>query len=230
MLDVFNKKVLKLKIMIKKIIYILLIVFTSNAYSQVTDLYSFPYKKTIDDVNFVLTLNWGSGHALDSTNYSVSGNYNDTLIINCFFQDLCWAQPMTSVDTINMSDKLEERSYFVEIKIHSGALGYYNYNVSGYISRVLVSNSTSIKEIEPVKNDISIYPNPSNNKLFINYPNTNNEPFNLKTTSINGKFIDVFKQINGNNYTIDISKYPKGIYILEVETNNSSITKKFIKE
>lgn len=75
-------------------------------------------------------------------------------------------------------------------------------------------------------NMISIYPNPSTNKLTIN--NKNNLSINsVLISDTNGRTI--FESKNDLS-TIDISDLSKGIYFLEIATDSGKVIKKFIKE
>jgi hypothetical protein len=69
--------------------------------------------------------------------------------------------------------------------------------------------------------DISVYPNPANDKLFILSDNIKNvEIFNLL-----GKVVFETETINPNG-SIDIANLPKGTYIVRITKDNSVISKK----
>ena len=74
----------------------------------------------------------------------------------------------------------------------------------------------------------TIYPNPTNGILSINLKE-NLLTKKYKIYDIRGLVIKVgvFENIE---QTIDISKYQNGIYILKIESGNSSIIRKIIKE
>ncbi len=72
--------------------------------------------------------------------------------------------------------------------------------------------------------DFSIYPNPTNDKLYINGLT---EKAIISIFDQNGKLFFNKQIINDE---IDISNFQNGIYIFKVETNKGKITRKFIKE
>ena len=75
---------------------------------------------------------------------------------------------------------------------------------------------------ETTQNDISIYPNPSNGVINITNNGTNKNSIIVR--DISGK---VILSTNSNvNATIDLSKYGKGIYIVEVSNSVGTITEK----
>lgn len=84
--------------------------------------------------------------------------------------------------------------------------------------------TVGLTNVELEKNVISLYPNPTKDKLYLN--------FELKINSVEvydaiGKML--FKQTNSN--FIDLNQYNEGIYLLKAYTEQGTlITKKIIKE
>lgn len=73
--------------------------------------------------------------------------------------------------------------------------------------------------------NIKVYPNPSNGSINIEFPNPNYESFNILISTIYGKIIESITEIKSPLTTIDLSKNPKGIYILSLINNKDlSIT------
>ena len=73
-------------------------------------------------------------------------------------------------------------------------------------------------------NQISIFPNPTTNTLFINGLPKNS---NIKIFDVLGKEVLNFETTNNQ---INISNLQSGIYILKIENENKIVTKKFIKQ
>ena len=72
---------------------------------------------------------------------------------------------------------------------------------------------------------LAIYPNPSSNIFNIRLNNINK--YNLYVRDITTKLL--FKDSNENsNYKLDLSGFSKGVYLLEIESNNMHLTKKII--
>lgn len=74
----------------------------------------------------------------------------------------------------------------------------------------------------------SIYPNPVKNIL--NIISSNNEVINsVKITDINGRLVKIVNP-NSTSKAIEVNDLANGIYLVEIASENGSVTKKFIKE
>ena len=73
-------------------------------------------------------------------------------------------------------------------------------------------------------NKLIIYPNPATN--FINISN-NETIYSISISDIKGSLI-FSKSYEQNNTLINVSNFDKGIYFLEIETNDGVINKKLI--
>jgi len=84
----------------------------------------------------------------------------------------------------------------------------------------------SISDSEPITDDISIFPNPSDKKISIN------TQYKTRLTEIN--IFDTYGNLVIENKTgsteIDISALSSGIYIVELRTNESIVRQKIIKK
>lgn len=90
-----------------------------------------------------------------------------------------------------------------------------------------VDNVTLTKNILAVndvnKTSIKVYPNPVVDQLTIKTDETLKL---VQVYSIDGKLL---KTIEGNNNKVDFRNYPKGTYLVKIETNKSVISQKVIK-
>lgn len=77
----------------------------------------------------------------------------------------------------------------------------------------------------PAVSEINVYPNPANQ--FINLELESSGPINYKVIDIMGRVV-LEDQLNASKQ-IDIVTLPEGIYILTIQTNSTTMTKKFIK-
>jgi hypothetical protein len=80
-------------------------------------------------------------------------------------------------------------------------------------------------------NNVTIYPNPTSEKLFIEYPNPKNETVEIFIFDEIGKQV-LLKTNNNGKAEVSISKFPVGIYFLKVihpSNNNLNFLGKFIK-
>ena len=89
--------------------------------------------------------------------------------------------------------------------------------------------STSLKDVN-IEN-LFIYPNPSNGLFNISFESLNSQDFEISLSNIIGKeiFLDRFNNFSGKYIQkIDLTNNAKGIYFLEIETNDGVINKKLI--
>ncbi len=121
-----------------------------------------------------------------------------------------------SRDTVNRSiDKL-----FKDIK---NVRYWYDNNIN-LSCLELDTTSIGISSI-PENNLLKIYPNPVNDRLFVDYENNNAK---CKITDVNGKLI-FETNLKPNITEINTSKYAKGVYIITISDNNKTISRKFVK-
>ncbi len=94
----------------------------------------------------------------------------------------------------------------------------------------LFSQSTSINKQNTINNELKIYPNPNNGVFYI-YADFNkdvNAKINIFTVT-GDKILSINKKItNKSNTKIDLSKFGKGIYIVQVTANNTRYTKRVL--
>lgn len=98
----------------------------------------------------------------------------------------------------------------------------------GDCSDTILINISEVSDIE----NISIYPNPTNNKLNINWNSSNNLSNNewgiIELYNLQGKILNKEEIISGKTKTISIEHLQKGIYILKLNSQKSSILRKVI--
>jgi len=87
--------------------------------------------------------------------------------------------------------------------------------------------ATSVDEL--LFTNISVYPNPSTGIFTLKWDNTTNKNSTLKVMNSVGEVVYLeILMIGENEKQINISKFSKGIYLLEIETKNRIINKKLI--
>ena len=87
-------------------------------------------------------------------------------------------------------------------------------------------NDINITGINKINTEISIYPNPTNGLININFDKNIEK---IIVSNVSGKVVKEIN-INSNNYIIDLSNQTKGVYIISIITDNSVITEQVIKE
>lgn len=93
------------------------------------------------------------------------------------------------------------------------------------IDNLVVSGVLSTND-ETFLKGVAIYPNPSESIFNINR-NTSDQ-LTVKVFDLSGKQIYFDKNITDTNYTIDLSAYAKGIYVLNMVSNGKTATQKLI--
>lgn len=91
---------------------------------------------------------------------------------------------------------------------------------------------TGINEVNEDKISINLLPNPANSRVTLEYFSEKNTSANLRVVSINGQ--EVYNEnINigkgSNVHSMDISTFSKGVYFVQLVNNNTTITKKLVK-
>ncbi len=95
---------------------------------------------------------------------------------------------------------------------------------------IYTSVNLSIEDLENAENGFKIYPNPAQDKLYIDSKNLN-EIYRITISSFNGQKIGQ-EEISPDQKFIDISSLTKGIYLITIfdMANNPILTQKIIKE
>ena len=90
--------------------------------------------------------------------------------------------------------------------------------------------STSIKDFS--KANITIHPNPSNGKITLEMNEVNNEICNVTINNLLGQSVYSSEEYIHEFYKkdIDITKFGKGVYLIEVSNSHTTITEKLVIE
>ena len=91
-------------------------------------------------------------------------------------------------------------------------LGVYEYN-----------STLGLDDVSEHTNTVKVYPNPVNDRLFIS---TTAQIKSLMIYNINGQMV---KQSKVASNAVDVSQLPTGLYMIQIQTENNTITQKFIK-
>jgi len=82
-----------------------------------------------------------------------------------------------------------------------------------------------------IENKISVYPNPTTDHINISFRSDVTNDRKIKITDLSGKIIYTRNELNNSPLVqLDISTYPKGIYIMEIVSNNNVFTSKIVKD
>ena len=171
----------------------------------------------VDDTPATKDIYWGNVNS--STN---NNTCNDLSYANVFTTDVLdmdenfmsyatatWMFSQGQVDvmiaTLNASE------------MNGGRSSLKNSNISTNCSGIISSALNELNE------EISIYPNPSNGKLFIS---TSEVIKSIKVTNIIGK--EIYSNNNFNYNSIDLINFNNGVYFIDLSTEKGTITKKII--
>jgi hypothetical protein len=80
-----------------------------------------------------------------------------------------------------------------------------------------------------IANQLNIFPNPANDFLTVRFSGKSKNGFKATIYSIQGGKLHSLNT-KDKEYTFNISSYPKGIYLLNVNTDKGSITRKITKD
>ncbi len=111
----------------------------------------------------------------------------------------------------------------------SNAISKSFFNFTGRIA----NNSNTGKEnfVENDNKEISIYPNPATSSLHIsNLKDYKNVTLYINDLTGRALYAETKTSFDSNDFPIDISNLPKGVYFLNIETNAKKTSRKFIKE
>lgn len=95
-------------------------------------------------------------------------------------------------------------------------------------SVVYGDGSTSNKNLESSLG-VSIFPNPTDGKVFLKLENVNNGSTTFKLTSLDGKVLKT-KEVDSSNgvFEFDLSSFPKGVYLIQIQTDETQIVRKVV--
>jgi hypothetical protein len=147
------------------------------------------------------------------SNYS-TGNFPSYIVYNSLDN---W---FSGDHYIGIRKKINNINYLGWIK--ATVLDYKNIIIKEFS---LNTNLLNVRRFE--KHQISIFPNPASNNIYIESPEGQN--LNLSVYNIVGECL-LQKAFISSKETIDIRNFPSGIYIIKVSNTDWSVQRKLIKE
>jgi hypothetical protein len=117
--------------------------------------------------------------------------------------------------------------------IENTAYIYFDYNPPVITNTAIntIEFPASIKDFSTAS--LSVFPNPANNSITIQFAEKNTENISLKFINVTGQIIheENASVLSGKfSKVLDISTLPKGIYLLQIGSENGSIQQKVVKE
>jgi hypothetical protein len=165
---------------------------------------------------FLLTIKGFSGGELtsDSINFYLADFRADDPNDDYLVQE--WTEvPLSSLGQVDS----------LSFSLSSSDVGIFGMNTPAYFCIDNIStestNTTAVK-YSLLNADVSIYPNPARNILFINH--SNSEPVDIKIVDLSGKIWNA-QHLPQQNTSIDISSLTNGIYLLEAMMEKGQISR-----
>ena len=135
----------------------------------------------------------------------------------------------TNTSTDNTSSYVQDNG----CDIGSGGFGYwYTLSKSLLIRMNLGYEVVSSLENPLVSRNLEIHPNPSNGVFKLDLLDVVSEDYEIKISNVLGEIVyNEKKEVNSTtSIQIDISEFAKGVYLLNVNNSQSSISRKIIIE
>ncbi len=125
-------------------------------------------------------------------------------------------------------DKTNQTGLFVGLSVGEYTVEVIDVNSCGPIttSAITIKESVGIEDILKSK-AFQIYPNPANDKLFVEIAEEINGKYNLQIISISGQVVKNLT-LYSNKQELDISSIAKGIYFVKISSDNISDEQKLI--
>ncbi|MDA3880382.1 MAG: T9SS type A sorting domain-containing protein [Prolixibacteraceae bacterium] len=166
----------------------------------------------------------GNKYVSDSETYSTADSEYDNISWTLIGYNTCYD---ADASEFNLPDELKNGQYTLICK------GEKNGQEAASSKIIVVSKSNTIKaDISNALAEtiITVYPNPTNNIITINFGELNIQNIEIVLTNISGNIVLKKSNFNSNTYNLDISSLPKGVYIVNAINNNANIfTNRIVK-
>jgi hypothetical protein len=144
----------------------------------------------------------------------ISNNSNKTFIYD--LENIVKKEPLLELPKVWGTPHFSDNFKYI---IANSNEGYYSKQVCYQLNL----ESSNVREESNINNRFSLSPNPANNSL--NIIKTNEIPIiNIEIYNLRAELIAEYKDINSNNFSLSVSKYPNGIYYVKVD----GISKMFV--
>ncbi len=118
----------------------------------------------------------------------------------------------------------------VKVVFNDGDTKEYVYDNLG--NRIQINMETLSIDAETLKNTITVYPNPTNQFININLPETIiNQKVDIIIYNINGRELKTNKrQIESTTFSLDVGAFSNGVYLLRIVRDKEQFSQLFIKK
>ena len=94
-------------------------------------------------------------------------------------------------------------------------------------SNIIYLEPTNAVEQNQFNGEVSIYPNPAKNELNV-FLQSNDQIFGIELLNLTGNCVYQNCADRGNSFKLKVSEFPKGIYILKIETKIGKISEQVV--
>lgn len=98
-----------------------------------------------------------------------------------------------------------------------------------YMLTAPISAITKVKDAAVSEKSVQIFPNPAKDYINILIRDENPQALNLRLFNSSGQLAGVY-QMNSNDFQIDINNLPSGLYLLQLQSENSIKSYKILKQ
>lgn len=195
-----------------------------------------------------IQIEWGKTGVGRIKLFQTSINYcSDSSVTDIIINDVPPQPEITQSGKVLISSSETGNQWFLNDKIIQGANDkFYMPDTSGYYTvHVINANgcasdmskplyfelNISVKDFAASKNILSLYPNPTNGLLHLEFKSNSINPALIQIRNIIGDLVYEIKNANINQVdkNIDISDLPAGVYILQIQINENYYNYKVIK-
>jgi len=94
------------------------------------------------------------------------------------------------------------------------------------LNNIVIENQVGLQEQESIT--FSIYPNPSNGILNLQFSEMSAESYNISIMDVTGRVVFVQNDLNNDNYILDLSNTANGTYMLLVSAGTANSIKRIV--
>lgn len=95
---------------------------------------------------------------------------------------------------------------------------------------IFTDQQVGINNIKIERKKMTTFPNPFNDKIELRFPNTENAQFGFSLFDISGKLIRNENDLHGKSYTLVTERLEKGVYIVELRTEEEVFRNRILKQ
>ena len=180
--------------------------------------YSSNCSGTLTSGTHTVDINWGDSSPSNTLSISLIGKPSSAIY---YFAQLTHSYVVGSNYTITINSGFDNVTC-------SGQSGNFTLNSLPFtVTQTITCSGVGIENYNLENIDISFFPNPTKSELNISTFIIINTIQIINTT---GKIFVTKNNINASNTVLDLNTLPAGIYFIQLQTNEGTVTKKIIKE